>query len=227
MRPVPVQQKYVVRRVWDAPTRLFHWAVVVLVGASWLTQHEGWMDQHVLCGYAMFTLLLFRLIWGIVGSDTARFGLFLSNPVAACRHLARLRRREPDTAIGHNAAGGWMVLAMLGLLGVQVGTGLCANDEVSVEGPLAHVVGSRNSDWLSHVHAVNFRLIEAAIALHLLAILAYRVLRGHRLVLPMVTGNKRLPDTLPAPRMASPAKAFAALCAAAGLVAFVVLWFGG
>lgn len=218
---------YVPRRVWDAPTRLFHWAVVVLIGASWLTQHEGWMAQHLLCGYAMFTLLLFRLVWGFIGSDTARFARFLKGPIAAFRHLAGLRRREPDTEIGHNAAGGWMVLAMLGLLGVQVGTGLCANDEVSVEGPLAHVVGPEASDWLSHVHAVNFRLIEAAIALHLLAILSYRVLLGHRLVRPMITGTKPLPDTLPVPRMANPAKAFGALCAAAGLVAFVVLWFGG
>jgi cytochrome b len=136
-------------------------------------------------------------------------------------------RREPDHEIGHNAAGAWMVLAMLALLCVQVGTGLCANDQVSTEGPLAHVVGPDNSDWLSHIHAVNFRLIEAAIALHLLAILTYRVLRGHRLVGPMVTGNKRLPDTLPVPRMASPIKAIGALCAAAGLVAFVVFWFGG
>lgn len=218
---------YVLRRVWDAPTRLFHWAVVLLVGTSWVTQHEGWMDQHVLCGYSMATLLVFRLIWGVIGSDTARFVRFLKTPVAALRHLAGVYRGEPDHEIGHNAAGGWMVLGMLALLCIQVGTGLCANDEVSVEGPLAHVVGPANSDWLSHIHAINFRLIEAAIALHLLAILTYRVLRGHRLVRPMITGNKKLPATLPVPRMASPVKALGALCAAAGLVAFVVLWFGG
>jgi cytochrome b len=218
---------YVLRRVWDAPTRLFHWAVVVLVCASWLTQHEGWIDQHVLCGYAMTTLLLFRLVWGFVGSDTARFVRFLRSPVAAMRHLARLYRGDPDHEIGHNAVGGWMVLVMLGLLCVQAGTGLCANDEVSVQGPLAELVGSSNSDWLSHVHAVNFRLIEAAIALHVLAILGYRVWRGYRLVGPMVTGKKWLPDTMPVPRMASTAKAAAVLAAAAALVAFVVIWFGG
>jgi cytochrome b len=201
--------------------------VVVLVGASWLTQHEGWLDQHVLCGYAMFALLVFRLIWGIIGSDTARFSRFVKGPVAVIRHLMRLRRREQDHVIGHNPAGGWMVVVMLGLLCVQVGTGLCANDQVSVEGPLAEVVGPDNSDWLSHIHAVNFRFLEAAIALHLLAILSYRVLRGHRLAWPMVTGKKRLPRTLPGPRMASPVKAAAALCAAAGLVAFVVFWFSG
>ena len=104
-----------------------------------------------------------------------------------------------------------MVLVLLALLCVQVGTGLCGNDEISVQGPLAEAVGPANSDWLSHIHAVNFRLIEAAIALHVLAILTYRVLRGHRLVWPMVTGNKPLPDTLPAPRMASAAKALGAV----------------
>jgi cytochrome b len=201
--------------------------VVVLVCSSWVTQHEGWIEQHVWCGYAMTTLLLFRLLWGFVGSDTARFARFLQSPVAALRHLARLYRGEPDHEIGHNAAGGWMVLVMLGLLCVQAGTGLCANDEVSVEGPLAELVGPGNSDWLSHIHAVNFRLIEAAIALHVLAILAYRVLRGHRLVAPMITGKKRLPDTLPVPRMASTARAAAVLCAAAALVTSVVVWFGG
>ncbi|MGA3397990.1 MAG: cytochrome b/b6 domain-containing protein [Acetobacteraceae bacterium] len=214
------------RRVWDAPTRLFHWVVVLLVGTSWLTQHEGWMEQHMYCGYTMATLLLFRLIWGFIGSDTARFARFLRGPIAVVQHLVLVYRGEPDHEIGHNAAGGWMVLAMLGLLCVQVGTGLCANDEVSVEGPLAEVVGPRNSDWLSHVHAVNFRLIEVAIALHLLAILTYRVLRGHRLVWPMVTGSKRLPDTLPVPRMVNPARAAAAFCVAAALVVFVVVWFG-
>jgi len=207
------------RPVWDAPTRVFHWAVGVLVGAAWVT-------QHMLCGYTMAALLLFRLVWGVIGSDTARFARFLKSPLAALGHLARLHRREPDTEIGHNAAGGWMVLVMLGLLGVQVATGFCANDQISAEGPLAELVGPDNSDWLSHIHAVNFRLIEAAIALHLLAILTYAVVRGHNLVWPMITGRKRLPDTLPAPRMASPVKALGAFCLAAGLVTFVVLWFG-
>lgn len=214
-------------RVWDVPTRLFHWAIVLLLGASWITQRLDWMELHFLSGYSMLAMLLFRLGWGFFGSETARFRHFLRGPLEAFRHLARLHRPEQDTQIGHNAAGGWMVLVMLGLLCVQVGTGLCANDEVSVQGPLAEAVGPANSDWFSHIHAVNFRLIEAAIALHVLAILTYRVLRGHRLVWPMVTGNKPLPDTLPAPRMASPVKAIGALCAAAGLVVFVVLYFGG
>jgi cytochrome b len=105
-------------RIWDAPIRLFHWALVILVGCAWLTQEFGRMELHFLCGYSILTLLLFRLAWGFAGSDTARFSRFLKSPFAALRHLANLHRREPDTEIGHNAAGGWMVLLMLGLLGV-------------------------------------------------------------------------------------------------------------
>ena len=111
-------------RVWDAPTRLFHWAIVVLLCISWLTESRGWMELHFLAGYSVLALLLFRVVWGFVGSDTARFTHFLSSPLAALQHLAQLHRREPDTEIGHNAAGGWMVLLMLVLLAVQVGTGL-------------------------------------------------------------------------------------------------------
>lgn len=213
-------------RVWDAPTRLFHWGIVVLIVVSWVTQHYGWMQVHFISGYSMCAMLLFRLVWGIAGSDTARFSRFLRSPIAALHHLAELRRRQPDAEIGHNAAGGWMVLVMLALLTVQAGTGLCSNDEVSMEGPLAHVVGSGNSDWLSHIHALNFKLVEAAIVLHLLAILAYAAL-GHDLVRPMVTGWKRLPAGVSAPRMATPVLALAVFVVAAALVAVVVRAFGG
>ena len=108
-------------RIWDAPIRLFHWALVILVGCAWLTQEFGWMELHFLCGYSILTLLLFRMAWGFVGSDTARFAWFLKSPFVALWHLATLHPREPDTEIGHNAAGGWMVLLMLALLTVQVG----------------------------------------------------------------------------------------------------------
>ena len=132
------------------------------------------MELHFLSGYSIIALLLFRLAWGFVGSETARFSHFLKSPLAALRHLAHLHRREPDTAIGHNAAGGWMVLVMLALLAVQVATGLCANDDGDTEGPLFNYVGKDRSDWLSHIHAVNFTLIQIAVLLHIVAILDLR-----------------------------------------------------
>jgi cytochrome b len=214
-------------RVWDAPTRLFHWGIVVLVATSWVTQHQGWLNLHFLSGYTILAALLFRLAWGCVGSDTARFVRFLKGPGAALHHLAHLYRREPDSEVGHNAVGGWMVVLMLALLCVQVGTGLCSNDQISTQGPLADWVGPEDSDWLSHIHAVNFRLIEAAIALHVLAIVIYRVLKGHNLVGPMITGNKTLPHATTPPRHASPLLAATLFLAAAIIVAGGVWWFGG
>ena len=208
--------------VWDAPTRLFHWAIVVLVCVSWLSERLNRMDLHFLSGYAVLAALLFRVMWGFVGSDTARFAHFLQSPWAAFHHLSRLHRREPDTEIGHNAAGGWMVLVMLALLAVQVGTGLCANDDIEREGPLAKYVGKDWSDWLSGIHGVNFTLIQIAVVLHVLAIVAYAVLKRHDLVRPMITGRKQLPASVPGPRIAHPVLAivlFAVAIGVAGLVA--------
>jgi len=214
-----VSERIVPVRVWDAPTRLFHWAIVILLGLSWLTESRGWMALHFLSGYSIIALLLFRVAWGFVGSETARFAHFVKSPIVALRQLARVRRREPDTAIGHNAAGGWMVLVMLALLGVQAATGLCANDDVDTEGPLFKYVGKDWSDWLSHIHAVNFRIIEIAVALHIVAILIYLGVKRHDLVRPMITGRKLLPDVLDPPMLVSPLRAAVLFAIAAGVVA--------
>jgi len=217
--------KLLVAKVWDAPIRLFHWAIVVLVFASWLTAHEDWMDWHVWSGYSIFALLLFRFAWGFVGSDTARFSRFVRSPIAALRHLAEFRRRTPDSEIGHNAAGGWMVLVLLVLLALQVATGLCANDQVLTEGPFAEAVGQDASDWLSHIHVLNFKAIEALVALHVVVVLLYAAVKRHNLVGPMITGKKRLPRTLLPPRIANPLLAAAILAAAAGIVTFIGTWW--
>jgi cytochrome b len=208
--------------VWDAPTRLFHWAIAVLVGFSWFSMHESWMELHFLSGYTILTLLLFRLFWGFVGSDTARFARFLASPVAALRHLAHIARREPDREIGHNAAGGWMVMVLLALLLVQAVTGLFANDDVMTDGPLVHLVGKSRSDWFSVIHSKNFTLIEIAVALHVVAVLAYAVLKRQDLVRPMVTGRKRLPLALRAPRIASLWLAIPVLAVAVAVVVVLV-----
>ena len=211
-------------RVWDAPIRLFHWAIVILLGVSWLTESRNWMALHFLSGYCVIVLLLFRIAWGLVGSETARFAHFLKSPIAALQHLAHLHRREPDTEIGHNAAGGWMVLVMLALLAVQVGTGLCANDDANTEGPLARYVGKDWSDWLSHIHVVNFRLIEIAVVMHLAAIATYTVIKRHDLVRPMITGRKLLPDGMPAPAIRNPLLALVVFVIAAGMVGALIDW---
>lgn len=216
---------YLPMRVWDAPTRLFHWLIVLLIPACYVCAKAGWMDLHLQLGYAVLALFLFRVVWGFIGSDTARFSRFLVSPLAGLRHLVTLRGREPDTQVGHNAAGGWMVLLMLLLLGIEVGSGLGANDGLGVvEGPLARHLGERTSDLLTVVHSVNMNLILAAVALHILAIVLYAALKGQNLVRPMITGKKRLPAATRAPRMASPALALVVFALAAAVVLLVATW---
>jgi len=211
-------------RVWDLPTRLFHWALVVLLFFAWATQEYNHMEWHERVGYTILALLIFRVVWGFVGSDTARFTRFLRGPLAALRHLGHLHRREEDTEVGHNAAGGWMVLVMLALISVQAGTGLFANDlddGGDTEGPLAQFISRDQSDYLGHIHSLNFKLIEIAIVLHLVAIVTYLALKRHNLVRPMITGTKLMPDWVKAPRMRSPLLALAVLVVAVGIVAWV------
>ena len=215
-------------KVWDLPTRLFHWVLVACFVVSYVSvsladgrQTRLLMAIHFISGETALGLLVFRLIWGFLGSETARFASFLRSPAAALRHLAHLRAREPDDQIGHNAAGGWMVIVLLLLLCVQVGSGLFSNDDGTTEGPLAHFVSKNHSDLLSTIHSFNFNLLMAAVVLHLLAIAAYAVLKGHRLAPPMITGKKRLPAASRAPRMAHPLLAWLATAVAAAVAVIV------
>jgi cytochrome b len=213
---------YLPMRVWDAPTRLFHWLIVLLVPASYVSGKLGWMDLHLRFGYAVLALLLFRVAWGVVGSETARFSSFLVSPLAGLRHLAQFGRREPDTAVGHNAAGGWMVVLLLVLLLVEAGSGLFANDGLGVTaGPLAGYVRERTSDLLTVVHALNMNLILAAVGVHVVAIVLYAAVKGQNLVRPMITGKKRLPAATRAPRMASPLLALLVLALAVAVTLLV------
>ena len=169
----------------------------------------------------MAVLLIFRLIWGFIGSDTARFSRFLRSPLAAIRHIGRMFRREPDNAVGHNEAGGLMVIGLLALLTIQVVTGLCANDDGETEGPLMKFISKGLSDQLSKAHDVTFKLIMIAVGLHILAVIVYALFKGQDLVRPMITGRKRLPAATPAPRMVHPVAAVAVLAIAAAVV-FVI-----
>lgn len=202
-------------RVWDAPTRLFHGAVILVIICSYVTSRLGRMELHVLFGYALLTLLLFRLAWGFVGSHTARFGRYLKSPMAGLRRLAP---GAPDAEIGHNAAGGPLVLAMLLALGVEVGTGLFSNAGGVAYALLARSVSAATGDWLSHAHAITFDVLLGLVALHVLMILAYAATKRHGLVRLMVTGKKRLPAATRQPRLASPVLAALVLAIAAGLV---------
>jgi cytochrome b len=203
--------------VWDLPTRLFHWLTAVLVTAAWLTERLNWMDLHVDIGEALLALVLFRLGWGLLGSESARFAGFLASPAAAARHLAHMLRREPDVAAGHNPAGGWMVLVLLTLLLAETLTGLVVYNDIADEGPLTERMSAAVANGISAAHAWLWYAILAAVALHLAAITLYALLKGQDLVRPMVTGRKRLPACVRAPRMAPPALALLVLAAGAAV----------
>jgi len=197
--------------VWDLPTRLFHWLTVVLVLAAYVTARLNWMDFHARAGTALLALLLFRLTWGVLGSETARFARFLTSPRVALHHLARLFRREPDAQIGHNPAGGWMVLLLLALLLAEVLTGIVDNNDIADAGPLTDLMPAWLADAISDLHILLWDALLAAVALHLAAIAAYAVIKGHHLLRPMLSGRKRLPASAAPPRIASLALALAAL----------------
>lgn len=208
-------------KVWDAPTRLFHWSIVALVTTSYVTARNGWIDWHFYSGYAILTLVLFRLLWGLFGSETARFGSFVRGPKAAIRHLVHLAKRQPEPEAGHNAAGAFMVLALLALLLFQAVSGLFSNDGLFTEGPLAALVGGAASDTLTKLHGLSFDLILIAVAVHVCAVVLYAVLVRQDLVRPMITGWKRLPLGVAAPRHAPLTVALVLLAVVAGVVALI------
>ncbi|MBX9700970.1 MAG: cytochrome b/b6 domain-containing protein [Acetobacteraceae bacterium] len=212
--------------VWDPWVRLVHWLIVVLLVVSYLSIQAGNMRLHYLSGYAVMALVLFRIAWGLIGSDTARFSRFLRSPLEALRHLREFPQRHPDREIGHNAAGGWMVLVLIGLLLAQPLTGLFADTGYGDYGPLAKKVSGATSDWLTGLHHKIFYYgILVAAGLHVAAVIAYAVVKRHDLVRPMVTGRKRLPEDMAGPRIGSPVLA-AALLGTAALVVWGVSRLG-
>lgn len=174
-------------RVWDLPIRLFHWLLVILVAVSWLSAEERRMDIHLLSGLGVLGLVVFRLLWGLFGSSTARFASFVRGPGAV---IAYLRGQGGEKRAGHNPLGALSVLALLGLLAVQVGTGLFASDTDGLDyGPLNFLVSYDLAETLSDIHETTFDLLTVLIVLHLAAIAFYLVMRRRNLVRPMVIGR--------------------------------------
>jgi cytochrome b len=174
-------------KVWDLPVRLFHWLIVLTVGFSWYSAEIGNMVWHYWSGVAALVLVLFRLIWGVIGSSTARFSSFVRAPAAVLTYLRRPRGKP--LAGGHNPIGGYSVIAMLIILAAQVATGLFAVDVDGMEsGPLSYLVAFDQGRIAANVHHLTFTLLQAMVFLHVLAIAFYAAC-GRRLVKPMITGR--------------------------------------
>nr|WP_201063189.1 cytochrome b/b6 domain-containing protein [Thiorhodovibrio winogradskyi] len=176
-------------RVWDAPTRLFHWSLALLVLAAFLTGLQGgnWMVWHERAGLAILALLVFRLVWGVVGSTYARFAEFLPTPARVLAYV-----RGGWHGLGHNPLGALSVFALLGVLLFQVLTGLFANDDIAFDGPLFALVSKGLSNSLAGLHRQAIWLIGGLIGLHVAAALFYTLVRRHNIIRPMVTGVKQV-----------------------------------
>ena len=212
-------------RVWDLPTRLFHWLLVLCVVLLVPTGYVGGdaMQWHARLGYAVLTLLLFRLAWGFVGGHWSRFRSFLYAPRSVLAYLGG--RAHPDHLVGHNPLGAGSVFAMLFVLLAQVATGLVSDDEIAFTGPLNRFV--KNSTGLAatwYHKAVGQWLIVALVLLHLAAVAFYVLKKRQDLVRPMVQGDKNVPMAAPSSRddMGSRMFALVVLAACAGLVTWVV-----
>ncbi len=186
-------------RVWDWPTRAFHWLIVMLIAFAWWTYRADRMEWHRYAGYAVLALLVFRIFWGFFGSETARFAAFIKGP----REIWRYVTGRAGTTPGHNPLGALSVVALLAVVAVQAASGLfVADDEGLDSGPLATRVSYDTAQAMQHWHALIFNVLLGLVALHVAAIAIY-ALRGDNLVWPMIGGTKKMPAGTSLPAHAS------------------------
>ncbi len=186
-------------KVWDIWVRLFHWLLVLLVVAQFITGYvgENWLEWHQRIGYAVLGLIVFRLVWGVVGSYHARFANFVRGPGAVVGYVKGLVSGASERHLGHNPMGALSVVVMLTSLLLQSVTGLFANDDVMLEGPYAALVSKQVSDLLTSVHKINSNILIALVVLHLLAVGYYAFAKKENLAKAMVTGTKPVEGDAP------------------------------
>lgn len=180
--------EYTKIRVWDLPTRLFHWLLAVSIAGSFISVKIGGnaMVWHGRFGYVALTLILFRIVWGVVGPQYARFTQFVKGPAAVMQELRGIAPRVP----GHNPLGALSVLAMLCLIGLQAGLGLFSSDDIAFDGPLAKHVSGAVVEFATRWHQRFEWLLIGLIVLHLAAVVWHQRFKGHDLVRPMLSGDQ-------------------------------------
>lgn len=177
--------------IWDIPIRLFHWAIVITLCYSWYSMEiEGDLGHHFLSGYIALGLILFRIVWGIIGSRYARFGSFIYKPSEISAYLKTFFNREGGKYAGHNPLGGLSVLALLLVILIQTGTGMFADDEDYYFAPLNDYVSGSTAGRITEFHGVNAKIIFGLAILHIVAILFYRLYKKENLITAMITGKK-------------------------------------
>jgi cytochrome b len=188
-------------RVWDLPTRVFHWVLALTIVGSVASAKIGGnaMIWHFRLGYVVFALIAFRVLWGLVGGRWSRFSSFIYAPGTVLRYLRGQSRADEHHEVGHNPLGSFSVFALLGLLALQVASGLVSDDEIANVGPLNRFVSSALASQATHWHKDYGQwILLALVALHIAAILYYLLRKRRNLVRPMLVGDKALPAGTPA-----------------------------
>ncbi len=197
--PISTDQKV---KLWDFPVRLFHWALVIAIVTAWWSNREVMIDTHAIAGYCVLALVLFRIVWGFVGSSNARFASFLTGPRRVLAYLFKIPNGSMSdlTYAGHNPAGGWMVAVLIFLVGLQAVSGLFASEDTFLffDGPLVGYVSSDVARTMNWIHHTNINLIYAAVGLHVFAAVFYLVVKRENLIRAMVIGTRQVPADLAA-----------------------------
>lgn len=214
-------------RVWDLPTRLFHWLLAACVIGSVVSAKIGGnaMVWHFRLGYAILALLAFRLLWGVVGGHWSRFARFVYSPATLLRYLRGQQRDGEHLDVGHSPTGALSVFALLGVIALQVATGLVADDEIASTGPLVPFVSGSTSSLATGWHkGWGQWLVIGLVVLHVAAIAVYLFKNQQNLVGPMLSGDKSLPEDVPASADGTGSRVLASalLAACAGGVAWLV-----
>lgn len=178
--------------VWDISIRLFHWLLAACIAFLWWSGEIGGnlMLWHGYAGYTVLGLVIYRILWGLIGSPYSRFGAFVRGPSTIIQYIKAFRSNTQEEPLSHNPLGGWMVLMLLTLAAVQATTGLFASDDIMVEGPLYSMISESLSATLTSIHHLNFNLILLCVVLHVAAVVYHSRFRGEPLVPAMLHGKK-------------------------------------
>lgn len=180
--------------IWDLPTRLFHWALAILICGSWYTVNvTGDMDTHMLIGQTILVLVLFRIVWGFVGTRYARFSTFAYGPGRIAAYARSLAGRGETGYAGHNPLGGAVVFLILALVLAQTSSGLFATDGDFYSGPLNDLISTRTGNLVTEFHEVNFGVLLLVIIVHIAAAFFYLLFKRENLIAAMITGRKSDP----------------------------------
>ena len=177
-------------KVWDPLVRLFHWTLVIAVSVAYFTQEQHY-ERHLLSGYIVLGLVLFRALWGLIGSRHARFTDFVYPPATTLSYLRDLVYRKAPRYLGHNPAGGWMIIALLSCLLCLTLSGIALDAAENRAGPLASTRLFLYTDTIMAVHEYTTWILLALVALHVLGTVLSSLLHRENLVVAMINGNKR------------------------------------